>query len=84
MEFEANVIKTHFAEPVVNNVEVCRFPGGEQNRLTVMHGRSDNIRDGLRFAGSRRTLDDEIVSGADGLDDPRLRGVRFGNMNELG
>jgi hypothetical protein len=52
--------------------------------LTVTDGRRDNIRDRLRFAGSRRTLDDKVASGANGLDDPRLCGVRIDNMNEIG
>jgi len=84
VEFEANVVEAHLVQPVVNNVKGGHFLGDEQNRLTVMHGRRDNIRDCLRFAGSRRTLDDEIVSGANGLDDRRLRGIRIDNMNEIG
>jgi len=72
VEFEADVVEAHLVQPVVNNVEGGRFLGDEQNRLTVMHGRRDNIRDRLRFARSRRTLDDEIVSGANSLGDARL------------
>jgi hypothetical protein len=72
VEFEADVVEARLVQPVVNCVEGGHVLGDEQNRLTVMHGRRDNIRDRLRFAGSRRTLDDEIASGANGLDDPRL------------
>ena len=84
VEIEANVVEAQFAQLVVNNVESGHFPGGEQNRLTIVNACRDDIRDRLRFAGSGRTLDDEIVSGAHGLDDPRLRGVRFGNMKGIG
>jgi hypothetical protein len=56
----------------VNNVEGGHFLGDEQNRLTVVHGCRDNIRDRLRFARSTRTLDDETASGPNGLGDPRL------------
>ena len=72
VEFEADIVEAHLVQPVISNVEGGRFPGDEQNRLSVMHGRRDNIRDRLRFACSRRTLDDKIMSGANGLDDPRL------------
>ena len=83
VEFEADVVEAHLVQPVVNNVEGGHFLGDEQNRLTVMHGRRDNIRDRLRFAGSRRTLDDKVAPGANGLDHPRLRGVRVDNMYEI-
>src|ERR1700682_5462682 len=39
-----------------STVSAAIFSGHKQNRLPVVHGRRDDIRDRLRFAGPRRAL----------------------------
>jgi hypothetical protein len=47
VEFEAHVVETRRAQPLVDHVEGGHFFGDEQNGLSIMHGRRDDVRDCL-------------------------------------
>ena len=49
-----------------------------------MNGARDNVRNRLRFAGSRRSLDDEVPSPPDSLDHERLGAVRIHHVDKIG
>ena len=58
--------------------------GHEEYRFPVMDRRCDDIGDGLRLAGPRRALHDEIAAGPDFLDHFGLRGVRINDLDDVG
>ena len=73
VEFEAEFFKAGRAEAIVDDIQGRHFLGDEKNRFAGMHGGGDHVRDRLRFAGSGRSVDNEIAAGAHAFDDARLR-----------
>ena len=63
-------------QPVVHDVQRRSLLGHEQHRLFVARGDGDDVGDGLRLAGSRRSLHHQVAPAAGGGDHLGLAGVR--------
>ncbi len=73
MQFEAEFLKAGLAQAVVDDIQRRHFFGDKKDRFSGMNRGGDHIRDGLRFAGPRRPVHNEIAAGAYAFDDARLR-----------
>ena len=73
VQFEAEFFEPGRAQAIMDDIERRHFFGDEKNRFAGMHGGGDHIGDGLRFAGSRRPMHNEIAAGPHAFDDAGLR-----------
>ena len=69
MKLQAYVSKADFDQSIVNNREGCHLLCDEEYLFPILDGCRYDIRDGLRFTGSRRTLDHEIAPRTNFLND---------------
>jgi hypothetical protein len=67
----------------MHHIQRRHLLGHEQDRFPVVHGGGDDVGDGLRLAGPRRSLDDEVAARADLFDDRRLGGVGIDDMDDV-
>ncbi|HTZ88183.1 MAG TPA: hypothetical protein VMB05_16075 [Solirubrobacteraceae bacterium] len=58
MQVENEVAKTDVGQTFQNGIDRGTLLGHEQDALAAGDERRDEIRDGLAFAGPRRSLDD--------------------------
>lgn len=74
--------KTEMAEIRAIKIATYYFKGGqlfrdEQNLLALGEGRSNDVGDGLGFAGAGRPVNDKVLAGKDVNDRAVLRGIGF-------
>ena len=84
VQLQAGVADMGVGQPPLDDLESRDFLCHEQHGLVIGHGVADQIGDRLRFAGARRSLDDQgllFLSLDDGLS---LRTVRIHDLGQFG
>ena len=83
VKFKTKMPEPALPQPIKNHIQGGHLLGHEKDFLTVMGGGRNDVRDGLRLAGSRWALNHQVPPAPDLLDDFRLRGVRLDDLHDI-
>ena len=84
VQLQTGVADVDFVQPPLDHVERRHLLGDEQHLPVVGHGLGDQVRDGLRLAGSRWSLNDEVAAVLDVDDGEGLGTVGIDDMVRVG
>ena len=83
MKLYACIADPGVVEAALDDVEGRHLLGDEQDCFPVGYRGRDHVGDRLRFAGSRRSLDDEVSAATHVVDRERLRTVAVDDMEHV-
>jgi hypothetical protein len=84
VKVEHQVAQTDLVQPLQDRVDGGALLGHEQHALAAGDERGDEVGDGLALARARRSLDDEVLAGEDGVDGVVLAGVSVPDQELVG